>query len=101
MVTGAELYGQDGRRLYPVGGRTVVWLFDENERDAAKLPTDNLFILDGDGREVWSLRQALGREDVCVLLRVDGEEIVFTTFNGTSARVNVRTLGLNRLPSRK
>ena len=101
MMTGKNMCGADGRRLYRVGGRTVVWLFDENESDAAKLPADNLSILDEDGAEVWNLRQTTGREDVCVLLRIDGEEICFTTFNGFSARVDVRTLVLTRLPSQK
>ena len=101
MMTGEDMCGADGRRLYRVGGRTVVWLFNENERDAAKLPADNLSILDGDGAEVWDLRRATGREDVCVLLRIDGEAMYFTTFNGFSARVDVRTLVLTRLPSQK
>ncbi len=101
MMTGADMHGADGRRLYRVGDRTVVWLFDENECDAAKLPPDNLSILDGDGAEVWNLRRATGREDVCVLLRIDGEEMYFTTFNGFSARVDVRTLVLIRFPSQK
>ncbi len=88
-------------RSFPVGGRTVVWFFDEEERDASKFQPDNLFILDENGKEVWSLGGALGREDTCVLLRVEDGAAYFTTFNGFSARVDVLTLDLTRRHSQR
>ena len=79
-------------KQYAAGGRTVVWFFDDKEHDASRLLPDNLFIIDEHGNEIWSMREAVGREDVCVLLRVDGERFFFATFNGFSAWMDMDTL---------
>ena len=84
-------------RQFTVNSRTVVWFFDEEEHDASKLLPDNLFVTDERGNELWNMREAVGREDTCVLLRIEGEKFYFTTFNGFSAWVNVNTLEVSEM----
>ena len=55
--------------------------------------TDNLFITDSSGNELWCMREAVGRPDTCVLLRQVSEgKFYFLTFNGFSAEVDINTL---------
>ncbi|MCH5275528.1 MAG: hypothetical protein J1E65_06785 [Lachnospiraceae bacterium] len=77
---------------FPVGDRTVVWFIGDEERSAAEIPSNNLFILDKDGNEIWSMKDALKREDTCTLLRIEGKKAYFATYNGFGAWIDVQTL---------
>ena len=79
-------------KRFTVGDRIVIWFIDEEERDASKIPSNNLFILDRDGVELWSMKDALKREDACTLLRIEGEKAYFATYNGFGAWIDVQTL---------
>lgn len=79
-------------KSFPVGDRTVVWLIDAEERITAETPSNNLFILDETGNEIWSMKDVLKREDTCTLLRIEGGKAYFATYNGFGAWIDVRTL---------
>lgn len=82
-------------KRFPVGERTVLWFFDEEEHDASKLLSHNLFITDADGNELWSLQDVDKADDACVLLRIEGGRMYFVTFSGFSAWVDVGTLEIS------
>ncbi len=76
----------------PLYDNTVVWEWDENTGDISKIPADNLYITDSDGAQLWNMHDTLGREDVCVGVKVVGEcRIKFTTFSGSSIVLDTET----------
>ena len=79
-------------KRFTVGDRTVIWFIDDAEGSAAEIPSNNLFILDRDGVELWSMKAALKREDTCTLLRIEGGKAYFATYNGFGAWIDVQTL---------
>ena len=79
-------------KRFTVGDRTVIWFIDDEERDASKIPSNNLFILDRDGGELWSMKDVLKHEDTCTLLRIEGEKAYFATYNGFGAWIDILTL---------
>ncbi len=62
---------------YKLGEKTLVWDFDENEPNVAKLPLDNLYI-----KDLWNMKDTIGEGELCTGLRIiDDKNFMFTTFN--------------------
>ena len=72
---------------------TLVWIFDQKEKNAAKFLDDNLLLLDHDGKLIWRLAMAgyaLASKDCCVSVSIlNDKEFAFATFNGLTMTYDV------------
>lgn len=88
--------GKYKHKIFPFGERRVIWFFDENEHNAARLLSDNLFVVDDNENVLWQLKDGMGRDnECCVLARRDGDKLYFATFAGFSARLDVQALTIS------
>ena len=81
-------------KRYCLGNKTIVLDLDDDVKDAASIPGNNLQVYVG-GKLVWELDD-VAKNDACVGLGVHGEDIEFITFNGLRRTLNLNTLTITK-----
>lgn len=95
-----DLYKNDIKELmnvlsyqeYQLDDKKIIWFHDLNNHQASKLYLNNLFICDSQFHVLWNMKDVVGYDDVCVLLRtVDEKCFYFAIFIGLGFTINIRT----------
>ena len=76
--------------ILEINHKYVVWKWDEKQGDVSKLPTDNLWILDKDGQELWNIASFFGKSEMCIMVRLITEnQFYFYTFSGIGVMMEI------------
>ena len=82
-------------KRYHVGNKTIFLDLDDDVKNAASIPSNNLRIYE-DGNLVWELDE-VAKGDACVGLNIgDEQDIEFTSFNGLRRTLNLKTLTITK-----